>query len=182
MAPSTYTPLPCEHKGHFLDTSSMGAMERGRGGLERRDSQRPATRTRAQAVSSGKGLPWGPWNGAGQGSHSQSAAPSRKVERCGTGTWRSVPGKVFHGGHGMGRNGEQRTDCSAERGDEALHARAHEVSSKNFFHGGHGMGRNGRQRTHCSGESGDGASRHMGTGSVPGHVFHGGHGMGQVWA
>ena len=27
VAPLTYTPPPCEHEGHFLDTSSMGAME-----------------------------------------------------------------------------------------------------------------------------------------------------------
>jgi len=32
---------------------------------------------------------------------------------------RSVLGHFFHGGHGMGRNGRQRTSCSGESGDGA---------------------------------------------------------------
>ena len=29
LDPVTYTPPPCEHEGHFLENSSMGAMEWG---------------------------------------------------------------------------------------------------------------------------------------------------------
>ena len=31
----------------------------------------------------------------------------------------TFPGNYFHWGHGMGRNGRQRTNCSGESGDEA---------------------------------------------------------------
>ena len=64
-------------RGQFLDTSSMGAMEWDRDGLERGASPQSAARARAQA--------------------------------------RSVLGHFFHGGHGMGRNGWQRTACSGHQ-------------------------------------------------------------------
>ena len=55
-APTAATSKETRHRvararGQFREGASMGAMERDRGGLERRDSHRPATRTRAQARS-----------------------------------------------------------------------------------------------------------------------------------
>ena len=70
----------------------------------------------------------------------------------------TLPGHFFHGGHGMGRNGRQRTFCSGESVDEASRRTGTGSVPGHCFHGGHGIERNGRLRTPCSGERGDEAS------------------------
>ena len=134
-------------------------------------------------VSSGKVLPWGPWNGA----EGRAAAYDlqRRVKRRGIASNGVGSGNFFHGGHGMGRNGGQRTACGGERGDEASDAWA-----RGQFRDTSSMGAMECAEAHigcsvlkdltaCEGGRAAGdvhATSLRAHGTLPGNFFHGGNG------